>query len=342
MDHFEINKLSKIFYINPDKHNLIGSRESNTLEFKENFNFANLGEYAKVMASFANKEGGYIVFGIKDEPREIIGINPTSFDNIDQAKLSQGLNSVFQPAIEWDIKTYKWMNLHFGIIYTFPANRKPIIAIKNFSDEIKDGEIYFRYRGRSEKIKFAELHILLENEVEKRNAAWRRVFEKASSIDPTNVALMDTLTGEISGQGGTLVIDESLIPKLKFIREGDFSEKKGSPTLKLIGDLQPFPVTAIKKQKVLIGDDIYKYRPSHVAKLVKEGLKGKSFNVSLHIKAWKMYGCRPAEKKHGFKNEYAEFKIAENEYRYTQAWVEFLTKKLNDDEEYKKLVEFQS
>jgi len=31
--------------------------------------------------------------------------------NIDQAQITQGLNSIFQPAIEWDINTYEWNNL---------------------------------------------------------------------------------------------------------------------------------------------------------------------------------------------------------------------------------------
>ena len=340
MNHFDSNNLDKIFYVNPSNNQLIGSRESTTLEFKENFSFATLTEYAKAMASFANKEGGYIVFGIKDNPRKILGIVRTQFDSIDQAQLTEGLNAIFQPALEWDIKVHEWNGLSFGIIYTFPAIRKPVIATKNSGTEIKEGEIYFRYRARSEKIKYPELRQLLDDQMEVRNQAWRRVFEKASSIDPVNVALLDTLNGELSGSGGTVVIDESLIPKLKFIREGDFSQKKGSPTLKLIGDLQAVPVAAIKSRKVLIGEDIYKYRPSQVAKAVTDKL-GKDFSTMLHVKAWRMYQPRPVGKQPNFKSEYAEFKQAENDYRYSQAWVDFLGNKLRDEQEYQKLLGFR-
>lgn len=49
---------------------------------------------------------------------------------------------------------------------------------------------------------------------------------------------MDTNSGKITGPGGTIVIDESLLPKLKFLREGEFREVGGAPALKLIGDVE--------------------------------------------------------------------------------------------------------
>ncbi len=51
-------------------------RESQTLEYKESFNFAGLAEYFRDFAAFANNKGGYLIFGIKDKPRrELIGLN---------------------------------------------------------------------------------------------------------------------------------------------------------------------------------------------------------------------------------------------------------------------------
>lgn len=341
MSHFDTEVLAEIFQKNQRNPDLIGSRESTTLEFKEVFSFGSLPEYAKTMAAFANNEGGYIVFGIKDKPRRIMGIDLSQFDDIDQAKLTQGLHSIFQPAIEWDITTYDWDGLSFGVLYTFPLLSKPVIAIKN-SGDIKDGEIYFRYRARSERIKFPELRKLLNDQIELRNEAWRRVFEISANIDPLNVALMDTISGEISGKGGSVVIDESLLPKLKFIREGDFSQKSGAPTLKLVGDLQAVPVTAIRNRKVVVGTDIYQFRPGQVAKKVQEAISKEFAANSHHIKAWKMYKPRPNEKVSGYKSEHAEFKSAENEYRYSQAWVDFLIQKLSSDDEYQNLLEFRS
>lgn len=286
------------------------------------------------------KRGGYIVFGIKDNPREFLGIDRNQFDTIDQAKLTEGLNAIFQPALEWDITVYEWNGVAFGIIYTFSSPKKPVMATKNYGSEIKDGEIYYRYRARSEKIRYSELRQLLEDQIEAKNNAWRRVFEQTASIDPMNVAVMDTLSGQITGGGGTVVIDEALLPKLKFIREGDFSQQAGAPTLKLIGDLQPVPVAAIRARKVVVGTDIYVFRPGQVAERVQDAI-GKEFGTGMHIKAWKMYGPRPRENQPGFKSEFAEFKQAENTYRYSQAWIDYLISKLSSVDEYQKLVAYR-
>lgn len=46
------------------------------------------------------------------------------------------------------------------------------------------------------------------------------------------------MSGVVEGRGGSFLIDESLLDKIKFIQEGEFSEKRGEPTLKLIGELE--------------------------------------------------------------------------------------------------------
>ncbi len=291
------------------------------------------------MAAFANNKGGYIVFGIKDDPREIIGIDRSNFDTFSQERFTAELNDIFQPAIEWEVDVYDLDGKTFGLIYTSESETKPIIATKNDGD-IKEGEIYFRYRARSEKIHFPELRKLLDKQIEKQNDAWRRVITKSAQINPINVAVMNTLNGEISGNGGTVVIGEELIPKLKFIREGDFTEKNGSPTLKLVGELQAVPVSAVKRQKILVGEDIYIYRPSHVASEVARIAKI-DFGTGMHTKAWKFYKVRPQEKRLNYKSEIVEYKSAENDYRYSQAWINFLASKMRDKEEYGKVANFK-
>jgi hypothetical protein len=61
--------------------NAVVSREGKRLEFKQSFEAGDFSEYTKVLASFANAQGGVIVFGISDKPREIVGaaapIDPT-------------------------------------------------------------------------------------------------------------------------------------------------------------------------------------------------------------------------------------------------------------------------
>jgi hypothetical protein len=53
-----------------------------------------------------------------------------------------------------------------------------------------------------------------------------------------DAAIFDLRKGVINGAAGNLIIDESLLPQISFIREGEFNETKGKPTLKLIGSVE--------------------------------------------------------------------------------------------------------
>ena len=143
---------------------LLKSRESNTVEFKISFNKANTAKYAKTMAAFSNNRGGYIIFGIKDSPRVIEGLSNDNFENFSQEQFSEALNSLFAPSIEWECGTVildvsvnnKIVKKKIGWIYTEEAIQKPIIAQKsNDGEKITSGDIFYRYRARSEKIRVA-------------------------------------------------------------------------------------------------------------------------------------------------------------------------------------------
>lgn len=45
-------------------------------------------------------------------------------------------------------------------------------------------------------------------------------------------------TGKITGNGGSIVIDENLLSKIAFIKEGEFVETKGKPAIRLVGDIE--------------------------------------------------------------------------------------------------------
>lgn len=82
------------------------TRESSTKEFKENFTWGSIGLYIRTMAAFANARGGYIFFGVTDNPRKAVGLSAkakSDFDNLDHAKLTEGLNDLFSPEIHWEL-----------------------------------------------------------------------------------------------------------------------------------------------------------------------------------------------------------------------------------------------
>ena len=96
-------KISELFTLNKEKTKLI-RRESATLEFKEAFNFGSMAMYFRTIASFANRNGGYIIFGIKDRPREPIGLKEKSLDSFENLKIEEftnNLNEYFSPEITY-------------------------------------------------------------------------------------------------------------------------------------------------------------------------------------------------------------------------------------------------
>lgn len=216
-------------------------RENSQLEFKANFNKADFALYAKTLAAFSNNQGGIIVFGVKDKPREAIGMTNNNLENLDNKDFSNFLNESFAPEIIFNIQTFNVDNKTFGIIEVKEGLNKPFICIKNNGkkQEILEGEIYYRYSGRSEKIKYPELRNILEKNLEIERQKWMEHIENIAKIGPKNVKMLDLLRGEIdSGNGKKIVIDKKLLENLNLVIEGKFVEKEGAPALKLIGTIE--------------------------------------------------------------------------------------------------------
>lgn len=250
MDFTQSEVYKKIFAFHDSIPNRIVARESSWLEFKEAFNWLSKDRYAKSIAAFANGRGGFLVFGIKNLPRELVGLQSNNFETTDEAKITGYLNTVLSPEIEYEKFTVQIKNKTVGILSVAEAKFKPVICIKN-DGELREAEIYYRYNAKSERIKFPELKNLLERIKEEERKSWMEHLEKISKVGPVNAAILDIVGGEISGRGRTLVIDKKLIPKLKFIKEGSFQEK-GRPVLKLVGDVKPVSVVVGRDGKKIV------------------------------------------------------------------------------------------
>lgn len=246
---FDQSSLDKIFKFDSKQKSRIISRESTSLEFKSSFNLGSLAKYAKDFAAFSNARGGYIIFGVKDSPHILIGLNGNKFDKLDPEKITGYLNSKFSPEIKWDMHSTTIKRKKVGIIYIHEAEQKPIMCRDNDAEVLKEGDIYYRYNARSERIKFPELRRMLEEAREREKERWIDLLEKVAKIGVSEIGLLDFKKGEVLGRGGSLLIAEDLLEKIKFIREGSFVEKEGAPTLKLIGDIKPVEGTLIQPMK---------------------------------------------------------------------------------------------
>lgn len=239
----EITKLFKPIPTQPDR---IYGREGKTIEYKQSYNHAGMAQYFKTMASFTNADGGYIIFGIGDSPREFLGLKEKSKNQFDRLKIEEftnNLNDYFKPEILWEHTLFEFRGKDFGIIYTHALENKPCICTKNYDvdDErsaLKEGDIYYRYRARSERIKYSELNQIFLDRDKKQTQLWMDLIQKTGKIGVENAALLDLNNGFLSSQHTKIVVDKDIIEKLKFVKEGHFTEKGGSPTLKLIGDIE--------------------------------------------------------------------------------------------------------
>lgn len=253
-DPFSQTSLDKIFKMDPVKNDRLASRENTWLEFKENFNWAAISGYGRTSAAFANTKGGYIIFGVKNNPRIVCGMSNDSFENTDPSRISTFFKDTFSPEIEWEPYTCLINGKNIGLLYIHESRKKPIISQKN-NGEIKDGEIYYRYHGHTERIKHQELNTIIEIEKKHELEILLKHLKRISRVGVRNAAILNTMDGSVVGAGGMFVIDESLLPLIKFIREGEFSEVDGAPTLKLVGDISPIsdellqPVRTIYKNK---------------------------------------------------------------------------------------------
>ena len=248
-------------------------REGQELEFKEQFNLAGLAGYFRDFAAFANNRGGYLIFGVKNSPRVPIGLTEQSleqFNKVDPEKISGYILEIFSADISWEQDSVDIGKLIFGVFHIYESKMKPIIAKKDEGKDqiIKNGEIYYRYGGRTQKIQYAELESILNKRVEQNNQQWLDLMSKIGRAGPQNAAILDTEKGIIEkDESRILVLDESLADKLKFTKEGEFVVKKGAATLKLVGDVVPVDkIEVVRKVK----ENLTKLYPLSAMELVEE------------------------------------------------------------------------
>ena len=217
----------------------LSSRENSRLEYKESFNWSNRARYAKTMAAFANNVGGFLVFGVKDSPHDLVGLGSEGFYRIDTAKVAGYLNSTFAPELAWEMFAVEFGGVRLGVIAVEPARAKPVVCAKGDGKELQEAEIYYRYRGRSERIRYPELERLIADRLGRDREAFMKHLRRIDRLGPENVGILDLGEGELTGSERGLLLDDDLVSELRVIREGRFveSDEAGTPTLRLVGDV---------------------------------------------------------------------------------------------------------
>ena len=314
------------------------SRESSTVEFKESFNKNNTAKYAKTMAAFANNQGGYIVFGVKDNPRSVVGLQNDNFDNMNQEQLTEAINSLFAPEIIWecgivtvDAQTKDENGViatkqkKIGWLYTEQSEQKPIIAQKaNDGEKIASGDVYYRYRARTQKIRYAEMARIIEERSAKERERLLKLVEVIRENNTANLGIVNYSSGKISTPYGVDVAFErklvtQVLKKAKFIKEGSFNETDGIPVIKVTGNIDLAEEVPVPEGNP---DDTHPYIQKQLAEELKISTQ------DLYALIW-YYKMKEAQKYH------LEITTSKNSktHKFSRFALQFLKEKIKEFDE---------
>lgn len=226
-------ELKKLFEATKNNPEIIEQPEGVTVEYKKSFILNNSTQYFKTMAAFANREGGYLIFGIEDGERKLLGLSEKDLEkfDFDKTRWTTELNNYFAPELNWDKKIFEFKNKNYGIIYVQEAKNKPVLC-KKAGKELRESAIYYRYNAQTTEIKYPELDRILQQEI---NRLFKKTIQKISEIDITEAAIFDLKNGKIETPKAEFCINKNLLKKMSYIREGSFVNKEGKPTLQIVG-----------------------------------------------------------------------------------------------------------
>jgi hypothetical protein len=139
----------------------------------------------KVAISFANSEGGFIVFGV-DPAGEWLGLTPSELGSVDPAHLTELINGCLQP----DIPILNYTECSYGrkafaLLHVPPSPSGPHITTKQVTDKAQQGRVilarhalYCRQGAKSDFATPVQHHRLLAKRVDQlRDEMLRRVRE---------------------------------------------------------------------------------------------------------------------------------------------------------------------
>lgn len=239
--------LNKIFRLKEGQTESLEITETDKIECKESFSRNFFSNCIKTIAAFANNRGGYIVFGVKDSNWQIAGINKTSFEGFDQAKLSNALNDCMSCEIRFEMGTLSFGDKTIGVLYIHSANVKPVIFISD-KNGIATGDIYYRYPGANRRIAPAELQqIIVDQATLLSQSVLGKHLSNIMNNGINNSAILNLTTGEVDGKGGKFVIDGKVLPEVAFLKEGEFVEKSGAPALTVVGEVKETIVSKLDR-----------------------------------------------------------------------------------------------
>lgn len=210
--------------------------ETDAVECKGTFDPKALGGVIKAIAAMANNKGGHLLFGVTNRPHRVVGLPHFDFENYDLANLMNKVRAHVQPTPSFRKGSIELDGDTVGFVVIEPCRSGPVIVYRE-SDQLNDGTIYFRYPAASTPIKFGDLRDMLADRDRRTLAQFLGVAGRIADVGPANAAVLDVSSGSLDLDGKTVLLDETLIEQINFIKEGHFDET-GDRALKLMGEVR--------------------------------------------------------------------------------------------------------
>lgn len=225
--------MSDILELTVDSQTLrVTNRESEHREFKIAFEKENLWKYAQTIAAFANRDGGVIFFGIKNSPRELVGI---SGNEPDELVFSNFIKEYFEPEVPFTLGTKK---IHGKIVLFVVVKQsvdKPIICkkkkVQQFREKgkpdlelLREGAVYYRYSSSNGEIKYAELKKILDEGVQKVFHSLVDNITLINKVGHDRAAIVDAAGLSGDNNTATVYITTETAKNMNWISKGRFSE----------------------------------------------------------------------------------------------------------------------
>lgn len=273
-------RLAQLLPAKPGAPGSLAITETDRVECKKSVSFV-----MKTIAAFANNKGGYFVFGVENATFNVVGLPDDRFEKFDLNKLNQNIRDQLGIGLEILLATHRIDGKKVGVAYIGQAHTKPVIFIHN-ADGATQGHIYYRYPGEDRLISSADLQRLIEQRLQQLSQTiLSKHLANIMRFGIENAAVMNLATGEIDGKAGSFLIDEALLPQISFVKDGEFVERSGAPTLKLIGEVAPTKATVVAIREALEG---YPLSYIELFRRVKKATGAKQGAIDAIIKSKKM------------------------------------------------------
>jgi len=158
-------------------------RESRGVDFKEQFNVDNPGEWCELIkdiVAIANTGGGRIVLGVKDNGQPS-GWDPTPVLQLDHAKVVDRISRyVGEPFGDFEIVCDEWKGKPVATI-AISGVSIPMVFVQPGTYDVGSGKqrtafgrgtMYFRHGAKSETAHPRDLRTVLERELERVRRSW--------------------------------------------------------------------------------------------------------------------------------------------------------------------------